>query len=278
MTTDQSGGVVARYDFAPFGEGPAAGNEPRQFAGKERDAGTNFDYFGARYYSSLFGRFTTPDSMTKADVATMSPQLWNRYVYAVDNPLRLIDRDGHWPTSIHNDIIKAAFPGLSPAQREVLRVASEDADYKLEIDGLPSQDPANSFVHSMSNGRDGESREYAAARAQSWTATNESRARGLQAAFEASGRNGLSDDALAAFGLALHTVTDATSPSHRGNQEWYGTKGASVKESALRKVAALKHVAREIAISPSEMDAAVDAARAAFGATFGDDALKAAIR
>jgi RHS repeat-associated protein len=32
-----------------------------QFTGKERDAETGLDYFGARYFSSAQGRFTSPD-------------------------------------------------------------------------------------------------------------------------------------------------------------------------------------------------------------------------
>ena len=51
---------VARYDYLPFGElcsQSLCGNPPstaitRQFAGKERDADTGLDYFGARYYAS----------------------------------------------------------------------------------------------------------------------------------------------------------------------------------------------------------------------------------
>lgn len=33
----------------------------QQFTGKERDAETGLDYFGARYFSGAQGRFTSPD-------------------------------------------------------------------------------------------------------------------------------------------------------------------------------------------------------------------------
>jgi RHS repeat-associated protein len=37
-------------------------SHPRRFySGKERDAETGLDYFGARYLSSAQGRWTTPD-------------------------------------------------------------------------------------------------------------------------------------------------------------------------------------------------------------------------
>lgn len=42
---------------ADCGYGAAVG----QFTGKERDAETGLDYFGARYMSSVQGRFTSPD-------------------------------------------------------------------------------------------------------------------------------------------------------------------------------------------------------------------------
>jgi RHS repeat-associated protein len=96
MITDENGQVVARYDYLPFGE-PwqlPANPDVRQFAGKERDAETGFNYFGARYYASGTGRFTTPDPITINDLRIVSPQRWNRYVYAVNNPLRYGDPDG----------------------------------------------------------------------------------------------------------------------------------------------------------------------------------------
>ena len=93
----QNNGVVSRFDYAPFGEALWAGvgdrtgaqgymaresvltAAPRQkFTGKERDAETGLDYFGARYFSGAQGRFTTPDPlMASANVG--DPQSWNRY-------------------------------------------------------------------------------------------------------------------------------------------------------------------------------------------------------
>jgi RHS repeat-associated protein len=35
---------------------------PHKFTGKERDSESGLDNFGARYNSSQFGRFMTPDS------------------------------------------------------------------------------------------------------------------------------------------------------------------------------------------------------------------------
>ena len=95
MVTDANQ-QATRHDYLPFGQeyAPPAVQEFRLFAGKERDVATGFDYFGARYYASGSGRFTTVDPVVPQAVALQDPQLWNRYGYARNNPLRYTDPDG----------------------------------------------------------------------------------------------------------------------------------------------------------------------------------------
>jgi RHS repeat-associated protein len=51
------------------------------------------DYFGARYYQSQTGRFTTVDpGHVGGDL--LAPQSWNGYAYANNNPLRFLDPSG----------------------------------------------------------------------------------------------------------------------------------------------------------------------------------------
>jgi RHS repeat-associated protein len=102
--TNAAGQVIERHDYLPFGEecttGPCAANlslgsgQPRGFTGKERDAETGLDYFGARYYGSKIGRFTTVDPVYTWQENLVDPQRWNRYAYARNNPLRYTDPDG----------------------------------------------------------------------------------------------------------------------------------------------------------------------------------------
>lgn len=61
-----------------------------QFTGKERDAETGLDYFGARYFSGAQGRFTSPDPLLSSGRPWL-PQSWNRYAYTLNNPLRYTD-------------------------------------------------------------------------------------------------------------------------------------------------------------------------------------------
>jgi RHS repeat-associated protein len=61
------------------------------FTGKQWDAETNLDYFGARYDASSMGRFMTPDPLGGH---TEDPQTLNRYAYVRNNPLNLTDPTG----------------------------------------------------------------------------------------------------------------------------------------------------------------------------------------
>jgi len=65
----------------------------QRFTGKERDAETGLDYFGARYMSAAQGRFTSPDAPF-ADQHTIDPQSWNLYAYVRNNPLKNTDPNG----------------------------------------------------------------------------------------------------------------------------------------------------------------------------------------
>ena len=62
--------------------------------GKERDAETGLDYFGARYLSSAQGRFTSTDPVISGPHKLNDPQNWNLYSYARNNPLRYTDPSG----------------------------------------------------------------------------------------------------------------------------------------------------------------------------------------
>lgn len=69
------------------------------FTSKERDAETGLDFFGARYFSSAQGRFTSPDWSEKPEPVPYAdftnPQTLNLYTYGHNNPLSRKDDDGH---------------------------------------------------------------------------------------------------------------------------------------------------------------------------------------
>ena len=80
MVTNSAGAVLECYDYFPFGRLLSDGVNgrnigcypsnpdaqinsklPEKFTGKQRDAETRLDDFGARYVSSAQGRFSTAD-------------------------------------------------------------------------------------------------------------------------------------------------------------------------------------------------------------------------
>jgi RHS repeat-associated protein len=108
MIVNKSGSLsaVKRHDYLPFGEelfGGTGGRTTTQgysgdslrqkFTSKERDIETGLDFFGVRYYGSTQGRFTSVDPLlSSADVNRA--KTWNRYSYALNNPLKYIDPTG----------------------------------------------------------------------------------------------------------------------------------------------------------------------------------------
>ncbi len=76
----------------------------QEFTGKERDAETGLDYFGARYFSGAMGRFTSPD-VPLADQWETEPQSWNLYSYVRSNPLRFNDPTGRECVSLDNGTV-----------------------------------------------------------------------------------------------------------------------------------------------------------------------------
>jgi RHS repeat-associated protein len=62
--------------------------------GKERGAESGNDYFRARYYSSVLGRFLLQASVKIITVSVLDLRGLNRLNYARNHPLAAIDRDG----------------------------------------------------------------------------------------------------------------------------------------------------------------------------------------
>jgi RHS repeat-associated protein len=66
-----------------------------KFSGKERESGSEIDYFGARYYGHKQYRFLSVDPVINKDEALANPQLWNLYSYCRNNPVTYFDPDGN---------------------------------------------------------------------------------------------------------------------------------------------------------------------------------------
>ncbi|MBL8208014.1 MAG: RHS repeat-associated core domain-containing protein, partial [Blastocatellia bacterium] len=109
MVIDKTGSLsgMKRHDYLPFGEeiganvgirsagnGYTADQIRQKFTGKRRDDEMNLDFFEARYFSSIHGRFTSPDPILMKMDRALDPQRLNLYCYTRNNPLIYIDPDG----------------------------------------------------------------------------------------------------------------------------------------------------------------------------------------
>jgi RHS repeat-associated protein len=121
IVANAAGAVEEESDYYPFGTevvvtGP--GTNELKFTGKRRDTESQLDYFGARYYSNAFGRFSTPDSPF-ADQHPGDPQSWNLYTYTKNNPLRFVDDNGHTTKPAEAKFINDAL-ATDPTLRNVI--------------------------------------------------------------------------------------------------------------------------------------------------------------
>lgn len=148
VTTNASGTVQDRHDYLPFGEeiGPNVGSrnptfgytftDPtrQRFTGKERDPEAGLDFFGARYYASTHGRFTTVDPLLTSGTVHDS-QTWNRYSYAINNPLKWTDPDGLfiWSDSLGGNVTDDELRRRAGTDKKALREANRIIDKRNQF-------------------------------------------------------------------------------------------------------------------------------------------------
>jgi RHS repeat-associated protein len=102
LVTDASGNIVSELRYRPWGETRYnSGSTPTryQYTGQYSytpDFGLYF--YNARWYDPLLGRFAQPDSLILEQ--SQGAQVWDRYAYVNNNPVRHNDPTGHCPWCI----------------------------------------------------------------------------------------------------------------------------------------------------------------------------------
>jgi RHS repeat-associated protein len=98
MVTDESGAVVERYSYDPYGKvtitddvgtvlNESSIGNPYMYASRRYDENTGLYYYRNRMYSSEFGRFLQRDPLGYVDSL-------NSYAYVVNNPINFVDPFG----------------------------------------------------------------------------------------------------------------------------------------------------------------------------------------
>ncbi|MFH0837790.1 MAG: RHS repeat-associated core domain-containing protein, partial [Patescibacteria group bacterium] len=108
---DEDGNVVERRDYLPYGSQRAVETfngvpiTDLGFTGKELDSETGLNYYGARYYDPITGRFITMDplllnldkmSQAQRNAFLSNPRNLNMYSYVQNNPVNYVDPTGEW--------------------------------------------------------------------------------------------------------------------------------------------------------------------------------------
>ena len=94
----QQGGVISWIWSSAFGEDfvsqtSTSWETPYKFSGKEKDAETGFDYFGARYCDSDLSVWLSVVPIAIGTLAGKYPSM-SAYMYCAGNPVMLVDPDG----------------------------------------------------------------------------------------------------------------------------------------------------------------------------------------
>ena len=148
--TDGYGLPTQYIHYAPYGElidnQSASYDERYKFIGKERDRETGYDNFGARFLTSLFGIWISPDPLLDKYIYA-SP-----YMYCNGNPIKYVDSDGRYFDDVNEQIAqkievecqqKLSSQGIDRNRRNELNKTLQDIaamrndekhEYRFELD------------------------------------------------------------------------------------------------------------------------------------------------
>jgi RHS repeat-associated protein len=112
--------------------------------GKERDTESGLDNFGARFHGSTLGRFMSPDSLQPSRSHPLvllqflaDPQNWNKYAYALNNPVKDTDLGGHFTGDDHEKMQMNAMlaNGYSQSSAKIAATADRRMDNWRNVAG-----------------------------------------------------------------------------------------------------------------------------------------------
>lgn len=134
LETDDVGNVISYEEYHPYGTTSYRSAKPGfdlslkryRFSGKERDAETGLDYFGARYYAAWLGRWTSSDPAGFVDGL-------NTFAYVRNRPTTAKDDSGLASTEAEDIKPVWKIDQATQAEREVVGNPDSDPQAVLKI-------------------------------------------------------------------------------------------------------------------------------------------------
>lgn len=147
LITDENGNETAEMAYYPYGEQAyesGVSDVELRFTGHERDdaAGVEndvLDYMHARYCSPVLGRFLRVDPLVLN--ASHRPALWNRYSYALNNPVSYTDPSGMVVKVLDDKAFLAILNTLPSEVRDQINLTPERLISADSLNQIESTDP-----------------------------------------------------------------------------------------------------------------------------------------
>ena len=145
--------------FAPTALPQCVDATEQHYTGKERDAESGNDYFGARYFASGMGRWLSPDWSAKEEPVPYAklddPQTLNLYGYVGNNPVGRVDGDGHACAVMDSCLSKLAAQVVAKVEKLVSAITGPLPDAPAPAQASVPKAPGvvNLNGHTVSNGR-----------------------------------------------------------------------------------------------------------------------------
>jgi RHS repeat-associated protein len=149
VTANASGVKTASALYKAFGETRytlgVLGTDYK-FTGQREEASLGLYFYGARWYDSSLGRFTSADTIIPS---TQGTQAWDRYAYVNNNPVRYNDPTGHdlmpWNT------FTLALPSITlGVELPIIGGFSFKGGFTVAVDLRPTKN----FISYLQNGPD----------------------------------------------------------------------------------------------------------------------------
>ena len=134
--TDKSGAIVDRLSYTPFGDRRASDwrgfqshlstSINRGFTGHEHLDEVGLVHMNGRIYDPRVGRFLSPDPYVPSPLSTQS---YNRYSYALNNPMKFTDPSGFFLKKIFKGVKRAVKKVSSSIRSNARLIAAVTAGY-----------------------------------------------------------------------------------------------------------------------------------------------------